>query len=118
MLDFCLEHVLEITLPVVVAVLMKACKKAFSDFFSQNHAGVRILPFMPILLGTPLGLFLTNYEFPSRLLVGAALGGLSHYIYKLITVSLTNRIKIAEKIERKSLDLNKVRKSLSGGTDG
>lgn len=114
MLDFCLEHVLEIALPVVVAVLVNACKKAFSEFFRKNHIGVRLLPFMSIILGTPLGLFLTEYPFPSRLLVGAALGGISHYVYKLVTVSLTNRIKIAEKIERKGLDLNKVRESMSG----
>lgn len=114
MLDFCLEHVLEVALPVFVAVWIKACKKAFPNFFKKNPVGVRIMPFMPILLGIPLGLLLTKYSFPSNLLVGGALGGLSHYIYKLVTVSLTSRTKVIERIERKGLDLPKVRASMSG----
>lgn len=108
LLNFALEHTFELAIPVVVAVLIKAGKKSFKGFFMKNHVGVRLLPFMPILLGTPLGLFLTNYTFPSRLLVGAALGGLSHYIYKLITVSLAKRIALERRITRKTVDLTEM----------
>lgn len=111
-LDFVLAHTLEIALPVVVAVLIKALKKSFSGFFKTNHVGVRLLPFVPILLGTPLGLFLDNYEFPSNLLVGAALGGMSHYIYKLLTVSLAKKVTLVDRIERKQIDLSKVKEEV------
>lgn len=112
-LDFVLEHPIEVAIPIVVSFLVKALKKAFGDFFKKNHVGVRLLPFIPILLGIPLGLFLTEYKVPQNLLIGAALGGISHYLYKLFTVSLAKKTSLIDKIDRKQADITKVRETLN-----
>jgi len=101
LLNFCVEYRIEIALPIVVAVLIKALKKAFKTFFTKNHVGFRLMYFLPLILGMPLGLLLTKYPVGDRLLLGAALGGISHFIYKFITVGITSKTKAIKKMEAK-----------------
>ena len=58
----------------------------------------RLMFFLPLLIGTPLGLFLTQYPISERLMLGAALGGMSHFIYKMITVVIISKTKALEKM--------------------
>ena len=86
LLDFVLEYKIEMALPLVVAILVNALKAAFGNFFSKNKIGFRLKYFLPLIIGLPLGLCLTKYPMAERLMIGAALGGMSHFLYKLIMI--------------------------------
>ena len=100
LMELFVEYGIYIGLAVVVAGLVEALKKAFKKFFKQNHIGIRILPFLPIVLGLSGGLLLPLETVKMQLLVGGALGTVSSLIYKMVTVSLASRIKLARKMEK------------------
>ena len=109
MFDIIVTYYLEIALPIVVFALVTAAKKSFSEFFKNNQIGFRLLPFLPIILGALLGLILTEYSISARLLLGAALGGMSHFLYKLLTVAIIKKMKLEDKMELKNLSIEEVR---------
>lgn len=109
MFDIITTYYLEIALPIVVYALVAAIKTSFFEFFKNNQTGFRLLPFLPIIFGTLLGLFLIKYSIFSRLLLGAALGGMSHFIYKLLTVAIIRKMKLEDKMELKNLNIEEVR---------
>lgn len=94
-------------LAVVVAGLVQALKTAFKKFFTQTFLGMRIIPFVPIVLGMLGGLCLPNQpNIMSKLLVGGALGTLSAVIYKVITRTFASSVMLQQKIDLKQAAVN------------
>lgn len=86
-------------LAVLVAGLVQALKVAFKKFFTQTFLGMRIIPFVPIVLGMLGGLCLPNQPtIMSKLLVGGALGTLSAVIYKVITRTFASSVTLQQKM--------------------
>lgn len=85
-------------LAVVVAGVVEALKKAFNKFFMKNHIGMRLLPFIPIILGLLGGLLLPLETIREQLLVGGALGTVSSLIYKVVTRTFAKKAKLTAKV--------------------
>lgn len=102
--DLLIQYVPYIAIPLIVAGLVQSAKKAFKKFFT-TQLGARLLPFIPVALGTPLGLALPLDGCMTKLLVGAALGTVSAFIYKVVTVTLSSKLKLDDRMTRKSMDL-------------
>ena len=93
-----------VALAVCVAGLVQAMKKAFPKFFMRSQVGVRVIHFVPVVLGVLGGLLLPEETLREQLLMGGALGTVSHLIYKGVTLTVASKQKIADKIkERESL---------------
>lgn len=92
-LNFLLEYGGYIALPIVINALMQAGKKGFKKFF-RSPWGIRVTYFLPIILGVLGGLLLPSETIQDKVLIGAALGALSHYIYKFVTVTLATKSKV------------------------
>lgn len=99
-LDTIVQYKIEIAIPIVVYILIKGLKRAFKKFWAKNQFGYRLMCFLPLILGTLLGLIMTKYSMTDRLMLGAALGGLSHFIYKSITVLFINQVTMAKKMKQ------------------
>jgi len=84
-------------LAVVVAGVVQAFKQGFKKFFTKHHVGMRILPFIPILLGMVGGLLLPPESFADKLLIGGALGTCSSLIYKALTRTFASKAKLMAK---------------------
>ena len=93
-------------IPIVVAGLVQAAKRAFPLFF-KSSIGVRTIHFIPVVLGAVFGLFLDYADLGQRFLVGAALGCVSLLVYKFVTKSLASKIDIEDHLSRKTMDLSK-----------
>lgn len=89
-------------LAVIIAGVVQALKKAFKKFLLQNYIGMRLLPFIPIVLGLAGGLLLPLESVREQLLVGGALGTVSSLIYKIVTVSLASKLRLIRKMENKN----------------
>ncbi len=83
---------------VIVAGLVQALKKAFGKFFTKTVLGMRILPFIPMVLGVLAGLFLPLEDIQAKLLVGGALGTVSSLIYKAVTRTFAKKVKLLQKM--------------------
>ena len=94
-----LEYWPYIALAVVVAGITQALKKSFKKFFTKSIVGMRILPFVPIVLGMLGGLLLPLESLTNDLLVGGMLGTLSASIYKIVTRTLAKKAALAAKLE-------------------
>jgi len=88
-----------IALAVVVAGITQALKKAFTKFFTNSVVGMRILPFVPIVLGMLGGLLLPLETITNDLLVGGMLGTLSASIYKIVTRTLAKKATLEARLE-------------------
>jgi len=84
-------------LAVVVAGIVQALKLSFKKFFQKNQIGMRILPFIPIVLGLIGGLLLPLETVKEQLLTGGALGTVSSLIYKMVTRTFASKAKLEEK---------------------
>jgi len=99
-LTFVKEYGVYIALPLVVAGLAQALKKAFGNFFKKSVTGLRIWPFIPIALGIAGGLLLPEpSSITARLLIGGGLGAVSEFIYKFVTRTIAKKSKLLEKID-------------------
>ena len=99
-LTFVKEYGAYIALPLVVAGLAQAAKRAFTKFFKQSVIGLRIWPFIPIALGVLGGLLLPEpSQITARLLIGGGLGAISEFIYKFFTRTIAKKSKLLEKID-------------------
>ena len=98
--DLLLAYAPYIAIPMVVAGLVQSLKTGFYHFFKETLIGVRILPFLPAVIGCPLGLLTPISGVGASLLVGAALGTVSSLIYEALTVSLARKAKLVRKIEK------------------
>jgi hypothetical protein len=114
-LDFLKEYGGYVALPVVINALMEGGKKGFKKFFLHSW-GVRLACFLPIILGALGGLLLPFGNMQESLLMGAALGALSHYIYKFVSVTLASDIKL-KYITMKKEEARVEYKSLKGKAD-
>lgn len=108
--DIFIEYGPFVALPLVINFLMIGFKKAVKGFF-RSEWGVRIAYFTPLVLGVLGGLLLPLEAVASKVLVGGALGAMSHYIYKFVTLTLASKTRVLEVVERKTMDLNKMRGS-------
>jgi hypothetical protein len=91
------------SLPIIVAFITQGLKTKVPFF--QTILGLRLIHFLPLLLGLAGGFLLPEDTWQDKLLVGGGLGSLSLFLYKVVTVSLANKAKLEEKLLRKSLDL-------------
>lgn len=114
-LDTIVQYKIEIAIPIVVYILIKGLKRAFKQFWAKNHFGYRLMCFLPLILGTLLGLVMTKYSLMDRMMLGAALGGLSHFIYKSITVLFISRVKMVQKMKQEGPAKEKPADSLEAG---
>lgn len=103
-LELIIQYLPYFAIPIVVAGLVQSLKKAFKKFFSTVN-GMRLLPFLPVIIGTPLGLALPVDGTWTRLLIGAGLGTASTLLYKIFTVTLAKKLRLEEKQIRKTMDL-------------
>ena len=94
-----LEYWPYIGLAVLVAGITQALKKAFKTFFTKKVVGMRIMPFIPIVLGMLGGLLLPLESVTNDLLVGGMLGTLSASIYKIVTRTLAKKATLEAKLE-------------------
>jgi len=90
-----------------IGALMKGLKKAFSPYF-KSKVGLRTSFLIPLVLGAAGGLLL-SLPLKEGLLVGIALGAVSHHIYKFVTHTLAKGDQLEEKLTRKTLDLKEVK---------
>jgi len=101
-LDLIINYGAYIAVPVIIAGLLQAGKKAFKKFFLSVW-GMRLSYFLPFILGLAAGFLLPTETMQEGVLVGMALGAVSHLIYKFFTRTLANKLKLASDVERKSL---------------
>lgn len=91
-----------IGLPVIIAFLTQGLKKQVPFF--QTLLGLRFIHFLPLLLGILGGLLLPEDTWQSKLLVGGGLGSLSLFLYKVVTVSMASKAKLAAKLGEEVVD--------------
>jgi len=83
--------------PIIVAGVVQGLKAGFKKFFKHHEVGIRLLPFLPIILGLVGGLLLPVESMKEQLLLGGALGQLSSLIYKFFSTSIASKTKLAKK---------------------
>jgi hypothetical protein len=105
-LDILKQYGAYIALPVIIAYFMQVLKSKVPFFASV--LGLRLVHFIPLLLGLAGGFLLPEETWQAKLLIGGALGCVSHLIYKTLTVSLASTSVVAEKSMRKTMDLSEV----------
>ena len=98
-----------LALPIIVAFVTQGLKTKI-PFFS-TILGLRLVHFVPVVLGILGGLLLPEDTWGTKILMGGGLGSLSLFLYKILTVSLAKKAKIEDKLLRKSLDLADVKAS-------
>ncbi len=93
-----------VALAVIVSGVVQSLKAGFQKFFLHSQLGVRIIHFVPVVLGILGGFLLPEETIREQILYGGALGTVSHLIYKLVTVSLASKAKIAEKLKQREVE--------------
>ena len=88
-------------LPIIIAFLTQGLKQRIPFF--KTTLGIRLIHFLPMILGCIGGLLLPEGTWQARILIGGALGSLSLFLYKIVTVTLANKVKLEEKIARESI---------------
>jgi hypothetical protein len=101
-LNLIIQYGPHIGLAVIVAGIVQSLKVAFKKFFVMNTVGVRILPFVPLILGFIGGFFLPETTVASKMLVGGALGTMSTTIYNVITRTFARTENLQQRIDAKS----------------
>lgn len=100
-LDILIQYGPYIGLAVIVAGIVQSLKLAFKKFFTQSTLGMRIMPFIPLVLGMVGGLVLPQETVASKLMVGGALGTMSSVIYNVITRTFARGTNLQQKIDMK-----------------
>lgn len=93
-LDFVKDYGAFAALPVVVAGVTQGLKNSFKTFFRAHHVGMRLLPFIPLVLGVAGGFLLPVATLQEKILIGGALGQLSALIYKGVTRGIASKAKL------------------------
>lgn len=101
-LNLLIQYGPHIGLAVIVAGIVQSLKVAFKKFFVMNTVGVRILPFLPLVLGFVGGFFLPETTVTSKLIVGGALGTMSTTIYNVITRTFARGAVLQQRIDMKA----------------
>jgi len=100
-LDILVQYGPYIGLAVIVAGIVQSLKLAFKKFFTQTTVGMRLMPFIPLVLGMVGGLVLPQETLASKLMVGGALGTMSSVIYNVITRTFARGTTLQQKIDTK-----------------
>lgn len=100
------EYGVYFAIPIVVAGLVQAVKRAFPLFF-KSTVGMRTTHFIPVVLGAVFGLFLDYSDLGQRFLVGAALGCVSLLVYKFVTKSLASKVDLEDHLARKTMGMSR-----------
>lgn len=95
-----------LALPVIVAFITQGLKTKIPFF--RTMLGLRIVHFIPLVLGILGGLLLPEETWQNKILVGGGLGSLSILFYKVVTVSLASKAKLEGKVLLKRLSLSEV----------
>ena len=104
MMEFVQQWGPYLSLPVIIAFVTQGLKTKIPFFFTV--LGLRILHFIPLILGIFGGFLLPEETWQSQVLLGGALGSLSILLYKIVTVSLARKAKLEERILRRDLDIS------------
>ena len=104
MMEFVQQWGPYLSLPVIVAFITQGLKTKVPFFVTI--LGLRILHFIPLVLGLLGGFLLPEDTWQNQMLVGGGLGSLSILLYKIVTVSLARKAKLEEKILRQSMDIS------------
>lgn len=89
-----------IGLPVLIHYITQGLKTKIPFFGTVN--GLRIVHFLPVVLGMLGGLLLLEETWQDKILTGGALGCLNLLIYKTITVSLAKTSDLKERVDAKA----------------
>lgn len=100
-LDIIKQYGPYVCLPLVVAFLTQGLKSQIKFF--KTVLGLRIIHFVPLVLGVLGGLLLPEDTWQNKILYGGALGSVSLFIYKFITVTLAKKTDLETKIARNSV---------------
>ena len=100
-LNLLLQYGPYVGLAILVAGIVQALKAAFKGFFLKSTIGLRIMPFIPLVLGLIGGLFLPQETLASKLFVGGALGTMSSMIYNILTRTFASGVALQQKIDLK-----------------
>jgi len=85
-----------IGLPMIIAFLTQGLKKQIPFF--KTITGLRLVHFLPLILGIAGGFLLPEDGWQAKMLVGGGLGCVSLFLYKVVTVSLASKAKLAAKV--------------------
>jgi hypothetical protein len=91
-------------LPIVIHYLVNGLKQI--PFF-KKVIGIRLIHFLPVILGMAGGFLLPEDTWQAKILVGGALGCLNLLIYKTLTVTMAKTSVIQEKIDAKTSSADK-----------
>lgn len=95
-----------LALPIIVAFITQGLKTKIPFF--NTVTGLRIIHFVPLVLGIAGGLLLPEETWQAKILIGGGLGSLSILLYKVVTVSLARRVKLENKVLLKKINLSEV----------
>jgi len=87
-------------LPVIVYFLTNGFKTKIPFF--KTVAGLRLLHFIPVVLGCLGGLLLPEDTWQDKVLTGGGLGCLNIFVYKFITVTLGKQKDLEDKVSKRN----------------
>ena len=87
-------------LPLIINAILSGAKKGVPILF-KSAWGVRLSYLYPIVLGAIGGIFLSVGSMQDNILIGMALGAISHLIYKLVSKTLASSAKNAKQLQIK-----------------
>lgn len=100
-LNLLLQYGPYVGLAILVAGIVQALKAAFKNFFLKNTLGLRLMPFIPMVLGIVGGLFLPQSTMSAKIFMGGALGTMSSMIYNVLTRTFASGAVLQQKIDLK-----------------
>lgn len=100
LIDLAISHGPYIAIALTVSFTVTAAKRAFARFF-KTPWGLRLLYFLPGILGMALGLLLPEDSLKLQLLYGFATGSIAQTIYSIITKVLQPNSKLLQQIAMK-----------------
>jgi hypothetical protein len=93
-----------IGLPVIIYFLVNGFKTKIPFF--KTVLGLRLLHFLPVVLGCLGGLLLPEDTWQDKILTGGGLGCLNILIYKFITVTLGKQKDLEAKVAQRNSIVN------------
>ena len=88
-----------VSLPIMIYFLTNGLKTKVPFFMTV--LGMRIVHFIPVVLGCLGGLLLPEDTWQDKVLTGGGLGCLNLLIYKFVTVTLGKKVDIENLLEEK-----------------
>lgn len=98
-LEIIKEYAPYIGLPIIIHYLVQGFKLKIPAF--KTVTGMRILHFLPVILGIFGGLLLPEDTWQDKVLIGGGLGCTNLLIYKVLTVTLAKKADLKLKLDLK-----------------